>query len=222
MLKKVKAVGFDLDGTLVNNLDQLLEAWKLALENMGVKVKSEMEILRHFGRRTTDIALEFTGSLNAALRLVEAKDGLYDRLWPKHSRLFPGVTEVLAEVKRRGYLCGVASSNKRERIKRILTRFNIISYMDAVVGYDEVEKGKPHPDMLLELARRLRVQPSQMAYVGDSFYDVEMARRAGGVSILIPSGLPYEAQGGNLKAEPDYMVKSIKEILSLLPAEPSK
>jgi HAD superfamily hydrolase (TIGR01509 family) len=221
MLEKVKAVGFDLDGTLVNNLGQLLEAWKLALENIGVKVKSEMEILRHFGRRTTDIALEFTGNLDAALRLVEAKDSLYDKLWPKRSRLFPGVAEVLAEVKRRGYLCGVASSNKKERIKRILTHFSIIEYVDAVVGYDEVEKGKPHPDMLLELTRRLRVQPSQMAYVGDSFYDVEMTRRAGGISILIPSGLPYDAQSGTFKAEPDYTLKRIRELLSLLPVKPS-
>ncbi|MHC1563960.1 MAG: HAD family hydrolase [Candidatus Hecatellaceae archaeon] len=221
MLEKVKAVGFDLDGTLIDNLGQLLEAWKLALENMGVKVKSEMEILRHFGRRTTDIAMEFTGNLDDARRLVEAKDKLYDKLWPTRSRLFPGVAEVLAEVRRRGYLCGVASSNKRERIKRILAHFGIIGYMNALVGYDEVEKGKPHPDMLLELARRLRVKPSQIAYVGDSFYDVEMTRRAGGVSILIHSGLPHDGQGGSLKAEPDYTLRSIRDLLGLLPEKPS-
>lgn len=218
MLEKVKAIGFDLDGTLLDNLSQLLKAWKLALESMGVKVESEIEIMKHFGRRTTDIAMEFTGNLNDARMLVETKDRLYDELWPKHSRLFPGVAEVLAGVKRRGYLCGVASSNKRKRIERILIHFGIIKNVDAVVGYDEVERGKPHPDMLLKLAERLGVKVSQLAYVGDSLYDVEMVRRAGGISILIPSSLPYDVQDRNLKAKPNYTLKNIREVLSLLPA----
>jgi len=209
---RVKAVGFDLDGTLLDNLRQLLEAWKLALESFGIKVESDLEILKHFGRKTTDIALEFTGSLDEALKLVEAKDRFYDELWPKYSKLKPGVLEVLARLKGRGYLCGVASSNRRERLNRILSHFRISSYVDAVVGYDEVERGKPHPDMLFKLSEKLGVEASEIAYVGDTFYDVEMARRAGAISILIPSGLPQQG----LKAKPHYTLKNLGELLELL------
>lgn len=215
-LAGVKALGFDLDGTLLDNLGQLLEAWKLALEAFSIRVEGEEEILRHFGRKTTDIALEFTGSMEEALRLVEAKDRFYDELWPRFSKPFPGVAEVLAEVKRRGYLCGVASSNRRERIHRILKHFRLDTLVDAVVGYDEVERGKPHPDMLLKLAERLGVEISQLAYVGDTFYDVEMVKRAGGIAILIPSNLPSQAK---FKAKPDLTLRRLEELLEFLPGK---
>ncbi|MHC1586239.1 MAG: HAD family hydrolase [Candidatus Hecatellaceae archaeon] len=215
--ENIRALGFDLDGTLLDNLAQLLKAWKLAIERLGLPPKGDEEILREFGRRTTDIALTFAGEAGKASELVRLKDEIYDRLWPKYSRLYPGVAEVLAEVKRRGFLSGVASSNRAERIKRILNHFGIAKYIDAVVGYDEVERGKPHPDMLLKLAEKLGVKPPQLAYVGDSIYDVEAAKRAGTLAVLIPLNPLYQIQRDKSKVEADFKLESIRQLLKLLP-----
>ncbi|RLI30413.1 hypothetical protein DRO53_02530 [Candidatus Bathyarchaeota archaeon] len=213
LFKPVRAVGFDLDGTLVDNTRQLLDAWKQALTEVGVRNVTDGDLLAQFGKPTTTIALHFTGSWEKALKLVKLKDEIYDGLWPRHSKLYPGALEALREVKRLGLLCGVASSNRVERIRRILNHFNLQRYVDGVVGYDEVSRGKPHPEMLLKLAGKLRVKSLELAYVGDSLYDVVASRRAGVLPVMVMGSPVSKIQVSLPRC---LRLKSLRELPNLL------
>lgn len=211
--KTVKVIAFDLDGTLLDNLDLILKSWKMALARFNID-KTDGEILKLFGRSTIAISELLVKGNNgvSAEELRNLKDTIYEELWPKYAKLMPEAKNVLKFLKEKAFILTLVSSNRAERLWRKLKFFGIEKFFTAVVGYDEVARGKPHPDMLLKLAEKVNRKPEEIVYIGDTAYDVEAAKRMGAYAILIPSKWQT-----NLTSDfkPDFILKSLKEIKKL-------
>jgi len=149
--------------------------------------------------------------------------GRLTRLWrDKDGRRVPrsDAREVVIELSRRGYLIGIIANTITEtEIPDWMESEGLTSYFKTVVLSSKVRLRKPNPEIYWEAARRIGVEPSRCAYVGDNpVRDVEGCREAGfGMMILFmePATLAKEPPTGNHKA--DYAIRSCSELLDIFP-----
>lgn len=106
----------------------------------------------------------------------------------------PGFPNIMERLRACGLPYGVATSDTTERTLDSFRMFDDPDALHFVICPRDVKRGKPHPDMLEEVSRRLNIPTEQLVMVGDSYVDVEMARRAGAVGIGIPETETMRAQ----------------------------
>ena len=96
-----------------------------------------------------------------------------------HCKLFPGAIEVLKFVKNKGFKTAVVTNTHHELTIKILKKFNLINYFDAVLGGDDVKSGKPDPEIIIKACNLLCVFPGDSVMVGDTNADMEAGKSAG-------------------------------------------
>lgn len=217
LFSNLKAYIFDLDGTLIDSEAAHLKAWSMALKHF-VEKPDINAVQRHFGKSGIDIALLVLEDEKKAEKCVELKESIYEDLWPKEAKIMPCAKKLLKLLKKSNLKTGIASSNSHEKITRILKYFNLLEMIDAIVGLDDVREHKPSPELILKTLEQLRVKPSESVYIGDSPYDVLMAKRAGTQSILIKAYKRISVK--KVDASPDITVKSLCDLYDLLTKQP--
>jgi pyrophosphatase PpaX len=210
----VKAVIFDLDGTLIDSNWVHLQSWRSALKMLGLQAR-DPEVIDRLGLRALDIAKSLVSSHDeqTAMKLVELKSQLFEKAWRLEVKPRYGALEMLRIMKARGVKSAVASSNSNYRISKTIRYFGMDLFLDAIVGVDEVEAGKPDPALVLAAIKKLKVIPKESIYVGDSRYDIEAGQAAGAQTALLLQ--PVAAQSG-LRIEPDYRLKSLYQLRRII------
>jgi pyrophosphatase PpaX len=210
----VKAVVFDLDGTLIDSNWVHLQSWRGALKTLGLQARDQ-EVIDRLGLRTFDIAKSLVSNHDeqTVVKLVELKNQLFENAWRAEVKPRYGALQMLRIMKARGVKSAVASSNKNDRISKTVKYFGMDLLLDAIVGVDEVEAGKPDPALVITTIKKLAVSPKESIYVGDSRYDIEAGRAAGAQTALVQQ--PVAAQS-DLKVEPDYRLKSLYQLRRII------
>jgi HAD superfamily hydrolase (TIGR01509 family) len=213
-MNAVRAVIFDLDGTLIDSNWVHLQSWRGALKILGLQARDQ-EVIDRLGLRTVDIAKSLVSSHDeqTVAKLVELKSQLFENTWRLEVKPRYGALGMLRIMKARGVKSAVASSNKNERISKTVKYFAMDLLLDAIVGSDEVEAGKPDPALVLTAIKKLGVIPKESIYVGDSRYDIEAGRAAGAQTALVLQ--PVAAQS-DLKVEPDYRLRSLYQLRPII------
>jgi HAD superfamily hydrolase (TIGR01509 family) len=172
------AVIFDCDGTLVDSEPLAGRAWKATVAPYGYEVTdADLEACMGIPYPRTHAYLSTRAALpDAAALWPELRRELFS-LIDAELVPFPDAVRAAAELCERGVRLAVASSSPRERLDRTLARAGL-SFAVTVAG-DEVEHGKPAPDMFLAAAERLRVAPERCVVVEDSGPGVSAGRAAG-------------------------------------------
>lgn len=125
-----------------------------------------------------------------------------------------GVGEALARLAAAGFRLGVATTDSHDHAVACLRRVGIADRFVAVIGGDEVARGKPHPEMLLELCERLRTSPARTAVVGDGVNDLRMGKAAGCCATIgVLSGVSHQE---HLVAEADVILAGVKDLPALI------
>lgn len=187
-----KAVIFDLDGTLLDTLADLTYAVNLVMDDYSLPHRTRDEVASFVGDGAAKLVERaFPAGTDAEVLQVatEKYKKLYLENMLRESAPFPKVTEMLCELKRRGLLCAVVSNKYYASTHKLCDRF--FPMLDGCLGEME-ERGirrKPHPDMLIEMMRRLGVTADETIYVGDSEVDLELSRRAGVRCIALSWGM---------------------------------
>jgi phosphoglycolate phosphatase len=197
LLMPLRAIIFDLDGTLINSLADLAEAVNRMLDDHG------------YPRRDVSLFPEFIGdgmrrlvqrALPAAVVDAAVVDACvcdyqqhYESLWHEQTVPYPGIIEVLAELRRRGVPLGVLS-NKPQHFTELCCAHFFPGCFDLVLGARESVPRKPHPAAASEIAMRFALPLEACAYVGDSGIDMEFAKRAGLHGIGVRWGFRSEAE----------------------------
>jgi HAD superfamily hydrolase (TIGR01549 family) len=185
------ALIFDLDGTLVDTVYAHVFAWQRALAERDMAIDG-WRIHRRIGMSgglfTRALARELDRTItDEEARAIQARHGeLFRELLPER-RTLPGAVDVLAELRERGVMHGIATSGRRPEIDASLAALHVPPDT-VVVERGDVARAKPEPDLFVECARRLGADAAECFVVGDAVWDLLAARRGGMLSIGLLSG----------------------------------
>jgi len=105
------------------------------------------------------------------------------------TELYESVPATIAALRERGLKLGIVSTKYRRRIHEVLEREAMLHGFEVVIGGEDVQQHKPHPQGLFEAIERLDCSPASVVYVGDSVVDAELAKRAGVPLVVVLSGV---------------------------------
>jgi len=214
-LQGIKAVLFDLDGTLVDSLEAIVNAVEKALESRGLKCDSA-KVVKMIGLPLENIfgVLAPNLSKQEIWQLVNEYRKYYMTYHLENTTIHPSAQLVLRKLKAKGFKLGIITSKYRKPVMDVLFHFGIAELFDSVVTGYEVKKHKPKPDIVLEAAKRLGVNPKQCVVVGDSPVDVESGKRAGSFTIAVVSNT-YDRKLLE-DAKPTIVIEQLEEILKIV------
>jgi HAD superfamily hydrolase (TIGR01509 family) len=187
----MRALIFDLDGTLVDTVYAHVFAWQRALAEVDLPIEA-WKIHRRIGMSgglfTRAVAREVGRPLTPdEVEAIQLRHGqLYRELLPER-RPLPGAVELLAELRESGIAHGIATSGRRPEIDASLDVLGV-GPETVVVERGHVERAKPEPDLFLSCSEQLGVPPDECYVVGDAVWDLLAARRAHMLSIGLLSG----------------------------------
>ncbi len=187
----MKALIFDLDGTLVDSVYAHVLAFQIAFAEAGMVIEG-WRIHRHIGMSgglltqavTRDSGLR--ASSEKLKRVDQRHSELLHRLLPKPSPM-PGAVVLLKALREQRILHGIATSGKPQEMKLALQGLRI-GKGTVVVNRSDAPQAKPEPDLFLECQKRLGVPPQECYVVGDAIWDLLAARRAGMLGIGLLTG----------------------------------
>ena len=187
----MRALIFDLDGTLIDSVYAHTSAWQKTFADAGLTVPA-YSIHRRIGMSGELLVKAVARGCGRTLRMNEIK-----RLEVKHAARMheiapvcsplPGARELLGYLKKANIAHGIATSGKQAEFKKSLKALSLSSSAVVVDG-DMVKQVKPEPDLFLMCQQKLQVDRTQCLVVGDAVWDVHAARRAGILSVGLLTG----------------------------------
>jgi phosphoglycolate phosphatase len=212
-MKNIKLIIFDLDGTLIDSLDDLADATNHMLTSLGrAAVNSDQvrSFVGHGARRLVEKAMP-----NAVAEEIEIGLSIFLAFNEEHivdkTRLYPGVVETLSALRRAGKALAVVSNKNVALCTKVMTTLQVDGFFECVIGADSLPARKPSPEPLLKVLRDLGVPPEQAAIVGDSINDIAAGKGAGIVTV----GCTYGYGDMTEIADADYLIESAPDLLEL-------
>ena len=207
---ELKAVLFDLDGTLIHSVDHIVDCWQHTIRTcLGREITRE-EVLPTLGRTLYDAFEEIAPGRSQ--ELYEVYRAHQRKTHDTMVTLVAGTKEALAALKDAGFLLGVVTAKRLQTAMEGLNLFDLTAYFHTIVTLEDSDKHKPSPDPLLVAARRLNIRPEEAIYVGDARVDIEAGHAAGMKTAWVTWGA---GTLGNLNGVcPDYTFKTMPEVAS--------
>jgi HAD superfamily hydrolase (TIGR01509 family) len=213
---KIKAAIFDFDQLLIDSYKDHADAFLLTTKKFGIKLNKK-EIYKRFGKSAKEILKELAPNLSnkEIENFVEEKEKNYSKLVRKRGiRLLKGAKEILDFFKKRKIKIALSSSASIKNIKIAFKVAKIGKYFDVVIAAEDVKKHKPHPEPLIKAAKKLKINPKNCIYFGDSIYEMMAAKRAKMPAIGVLSGI-YSKKDLE-KYKPLKVVKDLKDAKKFL------
>jgi phosphoglycolate phosphatase len=221
LLPRPRMVLIDLDGTLVDTVPDLAYATDVMMQRLGLPERGEPAVRAWIGNGVERLVKR---------ALLGAVDGepdaeLYARAYPiflevyqanvcTYSRLFPGVAEGIAYLKKLGVPLGCVTNKPAQFTEPLLRQLGLYDSFGIVVSGDTLTEKKPHPAPLLHAAAHFDVPPSECLLIGDSINDVQAARAAGFAVLCVTYG--YNHGQDIREARPDAVVDSLAALAQIL------
>jgi len=186
----VQAVIFDFDYTLADSSQGAIECISFALHEMGLDQVPAEAACRTIGLSLSETFLAL-GEHHEPQRCDEFHRLFVQRaeeVMAKLTVLYDSVPATIESLCERGLKLGIVSTKYRRRINEVLEREALVHGFQVVVGGEDVQQHKPHPQGLFEAMKKLECSPESVLYVGDSVVDAELAKRAGVPLIVVLSG----------------------------------
>jgi beta-phosphoglucomutase len=207
---KYSALIFDMDGTLVHNMPTHNQAWQDVLMEAGVQIDLEEFNRSTTGKKNIEIVRMFLGEQLSAADVSywsERKEVLYRERFACCREPLPGLIRLLEQAQALDLPMAVATAAPPDNICFILDELNLRRYFKVVVGAQDIQQGKPHPEIFLKAAQILGVAPAECLVFEDALGGIEAARRAGMESVMICTTIDAQEVAGKphvLCAVPDF------------------
>lgn len=180
---KFKAILFDLDGTLLDTLQDIADSANFALSQLGLATHSIQDYKYFVGggietaiRRILPESRRDEGTVARCLELNQAQ---YHRCWPVHTRPYSGIVDMLTELQNRDIPMAILSNKPHEFVREMVGRILEGFRFHVVRGAKPGVPVKPDPTAAMQIAGRMKISPAQFIYLGDSDTDMQTAGAAG-------------------------------------------
>jgi pyrophosphatase PpaX len=204
---------FDFDGTVVDSGPMILASMRHAVSSVLGRHDDPADLLVHAGGWPLLEQMRFL-DVDRAEELVRV---YREHNEPLHVDLqaFPGVEPVLEELRAQGRKIGLVTAKRRATVDLAFARLPLAAHFDVVVTSDSTERHKPDPEPLLHALDLLEARPEEVAYVGDSPFDMAAARAAGTYAVAVAWGGMHPLERV-LEQQPDVVVETPEELLGVL------
>ncbi len=216
---RVRAVLFDVDGTLVDSIEAYHRVAELAATPYGISIPREA--VRHAlntNQPFWELALPADLADRAVLmqRLKEDAARQWQGALRAYGRTFPRVRETLEALHRRGARLGIVTGARSSSLQP-LDESGLSKLFDAIITGKDIQRRKPDPEGLHRCAEMLGIAPSEAVYVGDTPVDIQASRAAGMGSVAVLTGAGDSALLS--AAGPDWIISSLGELSGILDLE---
>lgn len=211
----IKAVLFDLDGTLIDTNELIIQSFKHILKkHLNLEV-DEKEIVMHFGEPLIKTLASYDKDKSEFLTqaYMEYNEEIHDELTTE----VLGSKETLKELRAMGIKTGIVTSKRRSMAERGLQLFNLMDSLDVIITPESTTKHKPHGEPVIKACEELGIKPEDALMVGDSHFDIQCGKNAGAKAALVKyTVLPIEKI---IQYKPDYIIDKLEDLLSIVRKE---
>jgi phosphoglycolate phosphatase len=207
-MNKIKAIIFDLDGTLIDSVADLANSVNYTLAEIGLKPHTREEIKGFVGDGVQKLIKRSLGQTH--LDRFDEAFGIfmdhYDQHCTDKTVLYSGVAETLPKLAE-AYTLGVLTNKSRNFSVKILAALEVLTYFKEVLGGDSLPTKKPDPAGIFHMAEKWHLTTDQIIMVGDHITDIEVGQRAGCKTVFINGGI-----GETRGLLPDMSIDSFAEL----------
>ncbi len=190
-----RALLFDLDGTLIDSMPAHEQAWIIWHQRHGIAMDADSFFASTAGRTNDEILSDMLPGRTAAEyeAWVDEKESLYRELAAKSLALIAGAHDYLTAARAAGFSLAICTASTPKNMALAFSKFGLDAMVDTVTSPSDGLRSKPHPDIFLEAARRLKVSAEHCVVFEDAPLGVEAARRAGMPAVALTTTLPAAA-----------------------------
>ena len=190
LLRRARAVVFDLDGLMFNTEELYVEVGTEILRRRGYKFTNEL--LDQMMGRPSHVALQImidTHTLKATVQeLLAETDEIFPEILRERLAPMPGLIDLLASLEKHNIPKGIATSSRRSFVERVLGKFSFQPRFSPILTSEDITHGKPDPEIYLKAAAGLGIAPGEMLVLEDSQNGCRAAVSAGAIAVAVPSG----------------------------------
>jgi HAD superfamily hydrolase (TIGR01509 family) len=194
----IRAFLFDLDGTLIDSMPHHHDAWVAWHARRGLAIDADAFFTATAGRSNDEILADMLPGATPAERqaMADEKEALYRELARSSLGMIGGARAFVEAAGAAGLRLAVCTASTPQNMALAFQRFPIDRWVETIVSPADGLRGKPHPDIFLEAARRLQIEPANCVVFEDAPLGVEGARRAGMRAVALTTALPANAFDG--------------------------
>ncbi len=210
-MKKIKAILFDLDGTLVDSTEFVLQAYEYTLAFHGLPVTTREKLSPMIGRGLHAIYTEIAPKVDPVLLSETHINFQKERLHLVRS--YPFVLATIKKLKKLNIRLAIVTSRMKNTDETLKTAGLDPNLFEVIVTADDTTNIKPHPEAVLLALNKLKIAPTQAILVGDGIADIEMAKNAKVRTV----GVTYGFGGQDIiKSKPDYVIDDLIKLPKVL------
>jgi phosphoglycolate phosphatase len=213
-MDSIRYIIFDWDGTLMDSAPRIVSAMQETARVLGLEVPEEAAVKQIIGLSLEHVFERLFPKVPESEHHRLFEEYKYQYIEGNHADtpLFDGVEETLFDLKMRGFELAIATGKRRAGLERVMQNLAVRSLFSDSICAGEA-KGKPDPDMLLQLTKRNAWPVEQCVMIGDTSHDLEMANKAKVASIGVSYGAhPVETL---IQCSPKLIIDDIRELQNL-------
>lgn len=207
----MNAVIFDMDGVIIDSEPIHFEVDMQTMKDFGCSISKE-ELNKYVGTTNeymyTDIKNNYKIDKSVEELIYYRSEMVKKKISESDLMPIEGITHLLKHLKDKNIPAAIASSSPRDFIEVVVSKFGLEDYFSCILSGEEVEKGKPDPDIYIEAAKKLGILPKECIVIEDSKNGVLAAKKAGMKCI----GFKNANSGEQDLSKADFIVNSIVEI----------
>ncbi|PGT79229.1 pyrophosphatase PpaX [Bacillus sp. AFS040349] len=212
---KINTLLFDLDGTLINTNELIIESFLHTLHSYYPDQYKREDVLPFIGPTLYDTFNSINPDRVEEMVKVYRKFNheQHDVLVKEYETVF----ETVKTLKEKGFKLGIVTTKIRATVNMGLTLTKLNQFFDVVVTLDDVENAKPHPEPVLKALEQLGSKPEEAIMVGDNHHDVEAGKNAGTKT----AGVAWSIKGRDYISShnPDYLLETMSDLLPIVGVE---
>lgn len=210
----IKHVCFDLDGTLVDSRDTILESTKAALDQLSINYKIDEDIFTNMiGKHFVDIFEELKIEVPDFEKFITIYKALYFE-YMDSSYLYPEVKETLQYLNEKQVKVSLLTTKVQEQAEKIIDHFYLRTSFDYLMGRRNGLAHKPSPESLFYICDELKIKPAETLMVGDTELDIQCGISAGAKTCGVLYG--YRTKEQLEKEKPDFIISRLDELKDFL------